>query len=260
VDFIFHAGDVGELWVIDQLSSIAPVFAVHGNDDSDDSQRELPYQHMVAAAGRRILLTHSHFPNRDDEWAFRKLDGWGGKLDRRSNMARRAGASICVFGHSHVPMVKVHEGVLLVNPGAIASGNLLTKQTLRSVAMLDLSVGQDAGVTHINIADGKPFVPHIDWDAGYRVAYNNTQESILPEWLRERWDQLNTIALPEWPRFRAALLRAGSQVWSGALPLVTPELLLSELDKEPLPEAVRAQVRQVLTQVSWTQSGSPSSA
>ena len=28
VDFLLHAGDVGELWVLDQLSAIAPVFAV----------------------------------------------------------------------------------------------------------------------------------------------------------------------------------------------------------------------------------------
>ncbi|MCA9945325.1 MAG: metallophosphoesterase family protein, partial [Anaerolineales bacterium] len=30
VEMIFHAGDVGELWVLDELSQIAPVIAVHG--------------------------------------------------------------------------------------------------------------------------------------------------------------------------------------------------------------------------------------
>jgi hypothetical protein len=33
-DVIVHAGDVGELWVMDRLSAIAPVIAVHGNDDT----------------------------------------------------------------------------------------------------------------------------------------------------------------------------------------------------------------------------------
>ncbi|MCA9947118.1 MAG: metallophosphoesterase family protein, partial [Anaerolineales bacterium] len=33
VNMIFHAGDVGELWVLDELSQIAPVIAVHGNDE-----------------------------------------------------------------------------------------------------------------------------------------------------------------------------------------------------------------------------------
>src|SRR3712207_2339587 len=62
VDLLLHAGDVGELWVLNRLSAIAPVVAVHGNDDTPDSQRELPYQQVVAVAGRRILLCHSHYP------------------------------------------------------------------------------------------------------------------------------------------------------------------------------------------------------
>ena len=41
VSMILHAGDVGELWVLDELSEIAPVIAVHGNDDTADAQREL---------------------------------------------------------------------------------------------------------------------------------------------------------------------------------------------------------------------------
>jgi hypothetical protein len=42
VDVVLHAGDVGELWVLDQLSAIAPVIAVHGNDETAEAQRELP--------------------------------------------------------------------------------------------------------------------------------------------------------------------------------------------------------------------------
>ena len=56
VDLLLHAGDVGELWVLDQLSAIAPVIAVHGNDDTAAAQRELPFQQIITAAGRRILL------------------------------------------------------------------------------------------------------------------------------------------------------------------------------------------------------------
>ena len=43
VDLVLHAGDVGKLWVLDELSVIAPVVAVHGNDETDEAQRELPY-------------------------------------------------------------------------------------------------------------------------------------------------------------------------------------------------------------------------
>src|SRR5687768_4030311 len=51
VDLILHAGDLGELAVLDRLSVVAPVVAVHGNDDTPEAQRELPYQQVVAAAG-----------------------------------------------------------------------------------------------------------------------------------------------------------------------------------------------------------------
>jgi putative phosphoesterase len=73
-DLILHAGDVGELWVLDQLSEIAPVIAVHGNDDTADAQRELPYQQVVAVGGLRILLWHSHYPDWDEEMASRKAN------------------------------------------------------------------------------------------------------------------------------------------------------------------------------------------
>jgi uncharacterized protein len=56
VDLLLHAGDVGELWVLDALSAIAPVIAVHGNDETAEAQRELPYQQMIAVGGQRILL------------------------------------------------------------------------------------------------------------------------------------------------------------------------------------------------------------
>ena len=63
VDVVLHAGDVGELWALDRLSAIAPVIAVHGNDETADAQQELPYQQLVVAGGARILLTHAHYPD-----------------------------------------------------------------------------------------------------------------------------------------------------------------------------------------------------
>jgi hypothetical protein len=64
VDLLLHAGDVGELRVLDELSVIAPLVAVHGNDETAEAQRELPYQQVIAIAGQRIVLTHAHYPRR----------------------------------------------------------------------------------------------------------------------------------------------------------------------------------------------------
>src|SRR5437762_3808745 len=46
VDLILHAGDVGDLQVLDALSEIAPVVAVHGNEEPPEAKRELPYQQL----------------------------------------------------------------------------------------------------------------------------------------------------------------------------------------------------------------------
>src|SRR5215468_1784844 len=53
VDLILHAGDLGELWVLDLLSQFAPLVAVHGNDETADAQRELPYQQVITVGGQR---------------------------------------------------------------------------------------------------------------------------------------------------------------------------------------------------------------
>ena len=108
VDLLLHAGDIGELWVLDRLSVIAPVLAVHGNDDTADAKRELPYQQVLMVAGQRIVLTHAHYSDRAQELELRKDDAWGPKLERRAAFGRRAGASIVVFGHTHVPMALQH--------------------------------------------------------------------------------------------------------------------------------------------------------
>jgi putative phosphoesterase len=180
VDFLLHAGDVGELWVLDQLSAIAPVFAVHGNDDTDDAQRELPFQQIITIAGQRILLWHSHYPNWDEEMASRSDEDLHRTLQRSVDQAQRAGANVVVFGHWHIPLVKQVDGILTVNPGALASGNEFTRMLRNTVALLFV---ERSGVCHVNHVDlgapDAPFTPQIDWDAGFTTAANHFTKSIL---------------------------------------------------------------------------------
>jgi putative phosphoesterase len=63
VDLILHTGDVGELWVLDRLSELAPIVAVYGNDDSAEVARVLQYRRVIAWAGQRIVLCHAPFPD-----------------------------------------------------------------------------------------------------------------------------------------------------------------------------------------------------
>lgn len=180
VDFLLHSGDVGELWVLDQLSAIAPVFAVHGNDDTDDAQRELPFQQIITIAGQRILLWHSHFPNWEEEMASRADDDLYRTIQRCVDQGQRAGARIVVFGHWHIPLVYQSGELTCINPGALASGNEFTRMLRNTVALLLIEKNGTPHVLHIDLdAPDGPYVPQIDWDAGFRVAGEQFARSIL---------------------------------------------------------------------------------
>src|SRR5512147_2767841 len=62
VDLVIHSGDVGTLFVLDELSQIAPVIAVYGNDESQEAKHNLPLQQVIPIAGQRIFVHHGHFP------------------------------------------------------------------------------------------------------------------------------------------------------------------------------------------------------
>jgi hypothetical protein len=180
VDLLLHAGDVGELGVLDALSALAPVVAVHGNDDTEAAQRELPYSQVVALAGRRLLLCHSHHPDRAQELAQRAGDAWAPKLNQRALAGAAAGASIVVFGHTHIPMAVRHNGCLLVNPGAIAPPNARMRQTLRTVALLAVRDDGAVFVVHVDLdALDRPYLARVDLAAGFRAAAAGVNSSLL---------------------------------------------------------------------------------
>lgn len=249
VDLVLHAGDVGELWVLDRLSEIAPVVAVHGNDDTAESQRELPYQQVMVVRGQRILLTHSHYPDREEEMAARRDDAWAPKRARWAARARRAGAGVMVFGHTHIPMVWREDGVLLVNPGAIASSGYITRQRVQSVALLFVRDDGEPFVTYVDLGSGVQFQPEIAWKEGFAAALRRSQASILSPDLEAVWEEwwgLRHVAPEE---ARAAILRAARPCWSGEQAAVTRADLRAALQADTdLPGAPRAQLEAPLVQ------------
>jgi putative phosphoesterase len=180
VDLLLHAGDVGELWVLDELSAIAPLVAVHGNDETVDAQRELPYQQIITIAGQRILLWHSHFPDWDEEMAFREDDDLYRSIQRSVDRGRRAGAKLVVFGHWHIPLVYDAGDLVVVNPGAIASGNVFSRMVNQTVGLLWHEEGGRWHIAHVDLAHpDQSFVPRIDWDAGFIAAMHQFSIPII---------------------------------------------------------------------------------
>jgi len=249
-DLILHAGDVGEGCVLDDLSRIAPVIAVHGNDEPECMKRTLPLQQLVAVAGRRILLTHSHHTDPHEEMALRRVDGWSDKLAYRAGLGQAAGASVVVFGHTHIPLVCVSGGVLLVNPGALAAPNAWTRQRLQTIALLYVLERDEPIAVHVDLASPhRAFVPGIDWEAGYKVAWQAACDSILDPELAVVWDAWLKLAYATaFEPCKHALLRVARRCWSGEQVTVTRADLLAELQHEAsLVGAARTDLLEVLT-------------
>jgi putative phosphoesterase len=106
-DAILHAGDIGDLHVLDALATVAPVLAVRGNIDT--RAHTLPDILVVDVAGgersQRVLLLH--------------IGVYGPKLRGDvARLARSEGASLVVCGHSHVPFIGRERDLIVFNPGS----------------------------------------------------------------------------------------------------------------------------------------------
>ena len=97
-DLIVHAGDVGEPHVLAGLRSVAPTFAVRGNNDRGPWAERLSISEVVEAGSHLVYVIH--------ELAALGLD------------PAAAGFSVVVTGHSHLPHVEQREGVFYLNPGS----------------------------------------------------------------------------------------------------------------------------------------------
>jgi len=99
VDYILHAGDVGDPAILEALRAIAPVTAIRGNVDTSAWARVLPETETFTADSHSFYLIHN--------------------LDEIDLDPRAAGFAGVIYGHSHRPSIKYHDGVLYLNPGSI---------------------------------------------------------------------------------------------------------------------------------------------
>jgi len=249
VDLLLHAGDVGELALLDQLSTIAPIIAVHGNDEPATAQAALPYQQLIPCQGRRILLWHSHYPDRQEELASRAEDAMVPKFQRTIDRAHAAGATIAIFGHWHIPLIYQQDGVTVINPGAIASGNFFTRQRLQSVALLYLFADGGHAVVHIDLATPTTsFTPHQQWPASFQRTLANVSEPILTADLEQRAQQFRSTLTDE---ARTALMELflplAQLCWRRERMVISTEELLVHLEaNNHLSPAVYRELQTVL--------------
>jgi uncharacterized protein len=141
---ILHAGDIGDLSVLDDLARVAPVLAVRGNIDT--TARQLPDVLTIDldAGGKsmRILLIH--------------IAVYGPKLRAEvARMARSERASLVVCGHSHVPFIGQEGGVAVFNPGSIGPRRFSLPIVFGAIEV----AGTGVRLSHIDCETGRPWTP-----------------------------------------------------------------------------------------------------
>jgi putative phosphoesterase len=132
-DHIIHAGDIGHADILRQLSAIAPVTAVRGNNDKGAWTSHIPETEVIQVGAAIIYVIHD-------------VQALG--LDPAA-----AGFHAVVAGHSHRPGIELHEGVLFINPGSagprrfklpISIGHLTISGTSITPRLIDLTIRSNA--------------------------------------------------------------------------------------------------------------------
>lgn len=145
-DLILHAGDIGDLGVLDDLASVAKVRAVRGNIDvrANDVPDELVLD-VTGADGAclvRLLVLH--------------IAVNGPRL--RADAARRArveGASLVVCGHSHVPFIGRDRELTVFNPGSIGP-----RRFTLPIVLGKIEIAPDAvRLAHVDCETGERWKP-----------------------------------------------------------------------------------------------------
>ncbi|MGE0388053.1 MAG: YfcE family phosphodiesterase [Gammaproteobacteria bacterium] len=159
VDLILHAGDVHELFVVDQLEQIAPIYVARGNGEDGSGGRPVQPQDprlrdawLIEAGGLHIGMTHYvEMPERPPQFTVERTV-------QRLFPERRP--DVLVFGDTHVEQIGEFSGILCVNPGSPTYPHGLEMQ-LGTIGFLDIEDGRPtASIWQITDTGIAPF----DWN------------------------------------------------------------------------------------------------
>jgi uncharacterized protein len=127
-DHIIHGGDIGPPAILTELSQLAPVTAVRGNNDRAEWARLLPESRVVSFGTVQVYVIHDL---------------------AQMPAAPQAGIAAIVSGHSHQPSIRERAGVLYANPGSagprrfklpIAVGELSIEGSTVSARIVELEL------------------------------------------------------------------------------------------------------------------------
>lgn len=107
VDEIWHAGDIGNLALADELEAFKPFRAVYGNVDGAEVRIRYPEDLLFTLEGVKVWMTH--------------IGGYPGRYAPRVRpLIRQYLPHLFICGHSHILKVMPDKqlNLLHINPGA----------------------------------------------------------------------------------------------------------------------------------------------
>ncbi|KAJ49178.1 hypothetical protein BD780_003142 [Clostridium tetanomorphum] len=105
VDMIIHVGDFNSIDVINNIKKKKKFVGVYGNNDSSSVKQYLNEKEIISVEGYKIGLFHGHGDKKN-------------VIDRAYEKFKDNKVDIIIFGHSHQPIIKTKNKILMLNPGS----------------------------------------------------------------------------------------------------------------------------------------------
>jgi uncharacterized protein len=126
-DEIWHAGDIGEASIVEQLQKVRPTRAVYGNIDSKELQTTYPEDLRMNVEGMRVLITH--------------IGGTPPRYNPRvKKLFEAEQPQIFICGHTHVLKIgrdAAMGNMLFINPGSAGNHGFHFMKTIVRFELLD---------------------------------------------------------------------------------------------------------------------------
>lgn len=136
-DEVWHAGDIGNVSVLEELEARYELRAVYGNIDGAEIRSRTPEDQFFEAEGMKIWMTH--IGGRPGKYRSRIVQGF-----------QETPADLFVCGHSHILKVEYDQQnqLLYMNPGAVGKEGF---HKVRTILRFTLQDGQPKNMEAIEL-------------------------------------------------------------------------------------------------------------
>lgn len=118
-DEVWHAGDIGDISLCDEINKLKPLKAVYGNIDGNTIRQDYPETLIFSCENVEVLITH--------------IGGYPGKYPAKiKELLISKKPKIFICGHSHILKVMYDKelDLLCLNPGAAGIHGFHTLKTV----------------------------------------------------------------------------------------------------------------------------------